>query len=92
MRVPFVDLKRQAEGLRAEFDAAFHSVVERAAYTMGPELAQFEEAFAHFCGCDHAIGVSSGTDAVKLALLAAGVQPGTTSSSRPTRSSPPPRP
>ncbi len=76
MRVPFVDLKRQAEGLRAEFDAAFHSVVERAAYTMGPELAQFEEAFAHFCGCDHAIGVSSGTDAVKLALLAAGVQPG----------------
>jgi len=76
MHVPFVDLKRQAEGLRADFDAAFHSVVERAAYTMGPELAQFEEAFAHFCGCDHAIGVSSGTDAVKLALLAAGVQPG----------------
>ena len=76
MRVPFVDLKRQADGLRAEFDAAFHSVVERAAYTMGPELAQFEEAFAHFCGCHHAIGVSSGTDAVKLALVAAGVQPG----------------
>jgi dTDP-4-amino-4,6-dideoxygalactose transaminase len=76
MHVPFVDLRRQAEGLRADFDAVFRSVVERAAYTMGPELAQFEEVFARFCGCDHAIGVSSGTDAVKLALLAAGVQPG----------------
>jgi dTDP-4-amino-4,6-dideoxygalactose transaminase len=76
LRVPFVDLKIQANALRAEYDAAFGSVVARAAYTLGPELAQFEEAFAHFCGCDHAIGVSSGTDAVKLALLAAGVRPG----------------
>ena len=76
MHVPFVDLKVQAVELRAEFDAAFGSVVERAAYTMGPELTQFEEAFAAFCGCDHAVGVSSGTDAVKLALLAAGVRPG----------------
>ncbi len=76
MRVPFVDLKHQATELQAEYDAAFRSVVERAAYTMGPELAQFEEAFAAFCGCEHAIGVSSGTDAVKLALLAAGVRRG----------------
>ena len=74
--VPFVDLKRQAIDLRAEFDAAIGSVIERAAYTMGPELRQFEEAFAAFCGCSHAVGVSSGTDAVKLALLAAGVRPG----------------
>jgi dTDP-4-amino-4,6-dideoxygalactose transaminase len=76
MHVPFVDLKRQAAELQAEYDAVFRSVVERAAYTMGPELAQFEQAFAAFCGCDHAVGVSSGTDAVKLALLAAGVRPG----------------
>ena len=76
MRVPFVDLKRQAVDLRAEFDAAIASVIERAAYTMGPELQQFEDAFAAFCGCSHAVGVSSGTDAVKLALLAAGVRPG----------------
>ena len=76
MHVPFVDLKIQATELRAEFDAAFGSILERAAYTMGPELTQFEEAFATFCGCDHAVGVSSGTDAVKLALLAAGVRPG----------------
>jgi len=76
MRVPFVDLKRQAIDLRAEFDAAIGSVIDRAAYTMGPELQQFEEAFAALCGCSHAVGVSSGTDAVKLALLAAGVRPG----------------
>ncbi len=76
MHVPFVDLKAQAVELRAEFDAAFRSITERAAYVMGPELTQFEEAFAAFCGCSHAVGVSSGTDAVKLALVAAGVRPG----------------
>lgn len=75
-RVPFVDLKIQAVELRDEFDAAFASVTSRAAYTMGPELTQFEEAFAALCGCSHGVGVSSGTDAVKLALIAAGVQPG----------------
>ena len=41
--VPFVDLKIQAAELRAEFDAAFGSILERAAYTMGPELRQFED-------------------------------------------------
>lgn len=76
MHVPFVDLKIQAVELRVEFDAAFASVLERAAYVMGPELRRFEEAFAAFCGCSHAVGVSSGTDAVKLALIAAGVRPG----------------
>ena len=74
--VPFVDLKVQAIELRAEFDAVFRSILERAAYTMGPELQRFEAAFAALCGCEHAVGVSSGTDAVKLALLAAGVRPG----------------
>jgi len=76
MHVPFVDLRIQAAELRAEFEAAFGSILERAAYTMGPELQRFEAAFASFCGCDHAVGVSSGTDAVKLALIAAGVRPG----------------
>jgi dTDP-4-amino-4,6-dideoxygalactose transaminase len=76
LHVPFVDLKIQAAQLRAEFNAAFSSVLERAAYTMGPELVRFEDQFAALCGCDHCVGVSSGTDAVKLALLAAGVRPG----------------
>jgi dTDP-4-amino-4,6-dideoxygalactose transaminase len=76
LRVPFVDLRLQAAELRDEFEAAFGSIVDRAAYTMGPELQEFEQVFAAFCGCSHAVGVSSGTDAVKLALIAAGVRPG----------------
>ena len=76
MYVPFVDLKAQAQALHDEFDAALWSVIDRAAYTLGPELEEFEAAFAALCGCDYAVGVSSGTDAVKLALLAAGVGPG----------------
>jgi len=76
MDVPFVDLKAQARELHDELAAAFESVTSRAAYTMGPELADFEAAFAAFCGADHCVGVSSGTDAVKLALLGAGVGPG----------------
>ncbi len=75
-RVPFVDLKVQARELHDLYDQAIWSVIDRAAYTMGPELAAFEESFATFCGCDHCIGVSSGTDAVKLALIGAGVKPG----------------
>jgi dTDP-4-amino-4,6-dideoxygalactose transaminase len=76
MRVPFVDLRRQGADLLDEFDVTFRSVVERAAYTLGPEVSGFESAFAEMCGCTRAVGVSSGTDALKLAYLAAGVRPG----------------
>jgi dTDP-4-amino-4,6-dideoxygalactose transaminase len=64
MRVPFVDLRVQARTLRNEFHEVFESITSRAAYTMGPELREFEAAFAAMFGCEHAIGVSSGTDAV----------------------------
>ncbi len=76
MRIPFVDLQSQGRELLPEFDAAFRSVVDRAAYTLGPEVADFESAFARLCGCSRAIGVSSGTDALKLAYTAVGVRPG----------------
>ena len=76
MNVPFVDLKIQGQGLLAEYQAALASIVERAAYVMGPELRDFEAAFAEFCACPHAVGVSSGTDALVLAYKAAGVGPG----------------
>jgi len=76
MQVPFVDLKAQSRELHDEYEAAIWSVVDRAAYTLGPELQQFEHDFAALCGCEHAVGVCSGTDAVKLALLAADVSPG----------------
>jgi len=76
VQIPFVDLKAQARELHDEFHEVFESVTSRAAYTLSPELSEFEAAFAAFCGCDYAVGVSSGTDAVKLALLAADVGPG----------------
>jgi dTDP-4-amino-4,6-dideoxygalactose transaminase len=74
--VPFVDLRSQARELHDEFHEVFESVISRAAYTMGPECAAFEAAFAEFCGAGFCAGVSSGTDAVRLALQAAGVGPG----------------
>jgi len=74
--VPFVDLRAQGRELHDELHEVFESVLSRAAYTMGPELGEFEAAFAAFCGAGHCAGVSSGTDAVRLALQAAGVGPG----------------
>lgn len=76
MAIPFVDLRSQGSELIGEFDAVLRSVVERAAYTLGPEVREFESAFASMCGCGRAVGVSSGTDALKLAYLAAGVRAG----------------
>jgi dTDP-4-amino-4,6-dideoxygalactose transaminase len=76
MNVPFVDLKGQGRQLLPEYEAALASVVERAAYVMGPDLRDFETAFAEFCACPYAVGVSSGTDALILAYKAAGVGPG----------------
>ena len=74
--IPFVDLRAQSRALHDELHEVFESVTSRAAYTMGPELGEFEAAFAAFCGAGFCAGVSSGTDAVRLALQAAGVGPG----------------
>jgi len=74
--VPFVDLKTQGLQLLPQYQAALASIVERAAYIMGPEMREFEAAFAEFCGCPHAVGVSSGTDALVLAYRALGIGPG----------------
>jgi dTDP-4-amino-4,6-dideoxygalactose transaminase len=75
-QVPFVDLRAQGRELHDELHEVFESVLSRAAFTMGPELTEFEAAFAAFCGAGYCAGVSSGTDAVRLALQAAGVGPG----------------
>jgi dTDP-4-amino-4,6-dideoxygalactose transaminase len=76
MNVPFVDLKTQYERIRDEIDPAIQEVLESAWFVGGPRLKAFEDAFARFCGADHAIGVSSGTAALHVALLACGVGPG----------------
>src|SRR5271170_3462028 len=74
--IPFVDLKAQYTSIKAEIDAAVLRTLESTQFILGSEVAAFEEAFARYCGVEHAIGVSSGTSALHLALLAAGVGPG----------------
>jgi dTDP-4-amino-4,6-dideoxygalactose transaminase len=74
--IPFVDLQAQYRALKPEIDAAVLKVLDQAAFILGPAVASFEKDFAAFCGTAEAIGVNSGTSALHLALLAAGVGPG----------------
>ena len=74
--IPFVDLQTQYRNLKPEIDAAVLRVFENAQFILGPAVAAFESGFARFCGTTEAVGVNSGTSALHLALLAAGVEPG----------------
>ena len=76
MNIPLVDLKTQYQNIKSEIDAAIQRVIDNTSFIMGKEVAQFEEAFAEYCGTKYAVGVSSGTGALFLALLAHGVGPG----------------
>jgi dTDP-4-amino-4,6-dideoxygalactose transaminase len=76
MNISFVDLKAQYRSLKPEMDAAIQNVLDRTAFIMGAEMEAFERSFAGFIGVKHALGVSSGTEALHLALLALGVGPG----------------
>lgn len=74
--IPFGDLKRQHNVLRAELEAATVRVLASGWYILGPEVRAFEEAFAAFCTARFCIGVANGTEALHLALAALGVGPG----------------
>jgi dTDP-4-amino-4,6-dideoxygalactose transaminase len=74
--IPFLDLKAQYETLRSELEAAALDVLRSGAYVLGPCVDAFESDFAAYCGTRHAVAVNSGTSALQVALLAAGVQPG----------------
>jgi dTDP-4-amino-4,6-dideoxygalactose transaminase len=74
--VPFIDLKRQYHAIKEEIDAAIRKTLESTQFILGSEVAAFEKDFAAYCGADEGVGVSSGTSALHLALLAAGVGPG----------------
>jgi dTDP-4-amino-4,6-dideoxygalactose transaminase len=74
--IPFVDLKAQYRALKPEIDRAIQQVLDESQYILGPAVAGFERNFASFCRTTEAIGVNSGTSALHLALLAAGVGPG----------------
>jgi len=74
--IPFVDLPAQFRALKPEIDAAVGKVFENAQFILGPAVDAFERDFATFCQTSEAIGVNSGTSALHLSLLAAGVGPG----------------
>ncbi len=76
MKVPFLDLNAHHAPLMGEFEAATRNVITTGAFAGGPFVAAFEKDFAAYCQCEQAIGVGSGTEALWLCLLAAGVGPG----------------
>ena len=74
--IPFVDLKAQYRSIKGEVDAAILGVLESCEFTLGSEVVAFEKEFAAYCGAAYGMGVNTGTSALHLALLAAGVGPG----------------
>ncbi|HET9645912.1 MAG TPA: DegT/DnrJ/EryC1/StrS family aminotransferase [Burkholderiaceae bacterium] len=71
--IPFVDLKAQYRSIKPEVDAAIQAVLESCQFTLGSEVAAFEQEFADYCSTRFGIGVNTGTSALHLALMAAGV-------------------
>ena len=76
MKVPLLDLKPQYLSLKKELDQAVLRVAESQHFILGPEVENMEKKFCEYLKCKHAIGVSSGTDALLLALMAIDLKPG----------------
>ena len=76
MKVPLLDLKPQYRSLKKELDEAIIRVAESQYFIMGPELSEMEKEFEQYLNVKHAWGVSSGTDALLLALMAIDIKPG----------------
>jgi len=75
-KIPFLDLVAPHKQLEPELTAVFHKVLQTAGFVGGSMVEDFEKEFAAFCDAKYCVGVSSGTDAVRFALTAAGVLPG----------------
>ncbi len=76
MNIPFVDLAAQQHRIRDDLDQRFAIVLEHGRYILGPEVEELEGELAKIAGCRHAMGVSSGTDALLAILMAKGIGPG----------------
>ncbi|HEV2417122.1 MAG TPA: DegT/DnrJ/EryC1/StrS family aminotransferase [Terriglobia bacterium] len=76
MKVPYFDLKAQYACLRDDVLLALDRVCQNTSFILGDEVAQFEQEFAAYCGVKHCVALNSGTSALHLALLGAGVGPG----------------
>lgn len=76
MKVPFLDLSTQYHSIKAEVDAAVQEVCAQSSFILGPQVEQFENAFASFVGSRYGVGLASGTDALRLAFEALKIGPG----------------
>ena len=76
MRIPFLDLQRQYDPIRDEIRAAIDEVCDAQAFILGPKVVELEAQIAAYCQADFACGVSSGSDALLIALMAEGIGPG----------------
>jgi dTDP-4-amino-4,6-dideoxygalactose transaminase len=76
MNVPFLDLKSQYQHLKEEIDAAVQAVFRDAAFILGPQVEEFEKAFAAFIETRYSVGVANGTDALRLSYEALGIGQG----------------
>lgn len=76
IKIPSLDLKAQYRSIKSEIDAAIARVLDSCQFVLGSEVAGFEQEFAAYCGTSECIALNSGTSALHLALLAAGIGPG----------------
>jgi dTDP-4-amino-4,6-dideoxygalactose transaminase len=76
MKISALDLKKQIAPIRRELDAAIKEVIDNTSFVLGAGVEKFERHVVEYSGAKYAIGVSNGTDAISLALLALGIKPG----------------
>ena len=76
MNVPLLDLKAQYKGIKEDITRALEEICESQYFILGPHVADLEKRVAEYCGSPHAVGVSSGSDALIISLMAAGVEQG----------------
>jgi len=74
--IPLLDLRKQIAPLRKEIDAAIKKVIDSGHFVMGKEVEDFEAQCARYCRVKYALGVSNGTDAIRLGLVSLGIKPG----------------
>ena len=74
--IPFVDLKSQYLSIKDEIDTAVFKALESTQFVLGSEVVALEAEFSDYCGANHGIALNTGTSALHLALLAAGIGPG----------------